>query len=265
MGRLRWQLRPVIVESIIGSLHNWMGNLSVKAKWYIGFTFLLAVVISAGQIVHLVMHFGSIQWPSVIIAAIGATFFNLFRVYGSNQTDNYDLAWIIYSAALTLFGAPATMLVIWVANFAVFLSRKHKWPWYVHAFNVASFTIVTALSGWAYLSIISIFGFSQLTQILAITVGICTFTLTNHVHVAGVMWVGDGQDPRKSALFTRSSLLVDATMLAVGSLSALVTYANPFAIVFGLAPVYLIYKALRIPMLEQQAKTDVKTDRKSVV
>ena len=236
-----------------------MGNLSVGAKRYIGFTFVLSIVISVGQIIHLVAHAATVQWVSVLIAAISAAIFNLFRVYGSNETDNYDLAWVTYSAALILLNAPATMLIIWVAHVVVFISRKQAWPWYVHAFNVASFTIVTALSGWAAVGVESIFGHSSLVQLLAILVCIVTFTLANHIHVAGVMWVVDGQNPLRSSLFTWSSLVVDMTMLVMGALCALVTHTNPFAIVLGLLPLYLIFRALRIPMLEKQAKTDAKT------
>ncbi len=236
-----------------------MSNLSVRARQYLGVSFLLAALISAGQIVHLATHYNLVNWWTVAIASVCAAFFNLFRVYGSNETDNYDLAWIIYGGALLLLDSSATMLVIWIAHLAVFLSRKHRWPWYVHAFNMASFTIVSALTAWVWHSVLGLLGNSASVHMLSICAAIGTFTVTNHVHVAGVMWVVDGQDPRRSSLFTRTSLLMDATMLAVGMLSALVTYVNPLAIMLGAAPTYLIYKALRTPMLEKQAKTDGKT------
>lgn len=243
-----------------------MENLSVGAKRYIGFTFLIGVFISAGQLLRLYSDFASINGLILLLLSVAAAFFNLFRVYGSNETDNYDLSWIIYGIALILLNSAAAAVVIWAAHLATFVWRRQRWPWYVHAFNVASFTIVNAISSFIYHTVFTwgIYWFGndqigQIVQIVSIFFAISAFTLLNHAHIAGVMWVVDGQDPRRSELFTPTSLLVDFTMLATGAHSALVAFTQPFALLFSVAPIYLIYKGLHSPMLEKQAQTDAKT------
>jgi len=240
-----------------------MENLSVGAKRYIGLTFLIGVFISAGQLLRLYFDFASINGLILLLLSVAAAFFNLFRVYGSNETDNYDLSWIVYGIALILLSSSAAAVVIWAAHLATFVWRRQRWPWYVHAFNVASFTIVNAISSLVYHAGLDWgfywFGENQIVQIVSIFFAISTFTLLNHAHIAGVMWVVDGQDPRRSELFTPTSLLVDFTMLATGAHSALVAFTQPFALLFSAAPIYLIYKGLHSPMLEKQAQTDAKT------
>jgi diguanylate cyclase (GGDEF)-like protein len=138
-------------------------------------------------------------------------------------------------------------------------ARRYKWPWYVHFFNISSFAIAAGLAAAIYHALTHIAHADSFAVMMSIVTAVAAFTLFNHTHVAGVLWLSERVTPAKSGLFASSSLLVDASLLGVGALCALIAPMNPFAIVLGAAPLYLIHSALRIPRLERKAKTDAKT------
>ncbi len=241
-----------------------MGSPPRGARVYIGLSFALALTISAWQFIELLTQQGlQLRWSLAAIAVVAAAL-SLFRVFGSGASDNYDVAWTLYGYALISQGIAPTILVIALANLATFVARRYQWPWYVHMFNISSFVLAATLGGLTRVLVLAQFGAiapaGQLTvDLIAIVAAIGVFTLANHAHVAGVLWFSERTPFLKSGLFAPSSLLVDATLLGVGALAAIVAVVNPFAVVLAIAPLYLIHSAMRIPRLEKQALTDAKT------
>jgi diguanylate cyclase (GGDEF)-like protein len=236
-----------------------MGKPGRGARIYIGLSFAIASFLSIWQFSELWLHSEQeLRWPLAGIA-IAAAALSLFRVFGSSASDNYDVAWVLYGYALIDQGAAAAIIVIILANLATLLARRYSWPWYVHVFNISSFVIAACLAYGARMALLAWISPADVAQVVGIIVAIALFTVANHAHVAGVLWFSERVTPAKSGLFSRSSLSVDATLLGVGALAALVAELNPFAVLLVIAPLYLIHSAMRVPRLEKQALTDAKT------
>jgi diguanylate cyclase (GGDEF)-like protein len=235
-------------------------QLSLNAKAYIGASIAIATV---AAIAHLPALLAMLSEPVaalqlVLITAI-ATTLSVFRVFSAGDHDNYDLAWALFGLALIFLGPAAAIVVICASNIATMLSKRYKWPWYVHVFNIASFILAASLAGVTRAALAQLPGYPALVAFSAIAAAIVVFTLFNHLHVAGVLWLTAGITPAKSGLFSVTSLLADASLLSNGAVCAQLAPINPYAILLGAAPLLLIHSALRMPRIERFAKIDGKT------
>jgi diguanylate cyclase (GGDEF)-like protein len=236
-------------------------KLSTHSLLYIGASCLIAAFAAAAHVPGLLAMLvdPTMAVQLVIITAVAATL-SLFRVFSEGRHNNYDLAWAFFGLALIFLGAPAAIVVICISNIATMLSKRYEWPWYVHVFNIASFVISASLAGLTRAALGSLPGYPALVSFGAIAAAVVVFTLVNHIHVAGVLWLTAGITPAKSGLFSATSLLADASLLSNGAVCAQLAPINPYAILLGAAPLLLIHSALRIPVLEREARIDGKTD-----
>jgi diguanylate cyclase (GGDEF)-like protein len=236
-------------------------RLSTHSLLYIGASCLIAAFAAAAHVPGLLAMLvdPTMAVQLVIITAVAATL-SLFRVFSEGRHNNYDLAWAFFGLALIFLGAPAAIVVICISNIATMLSKRYEWPWYVHVFNIASFVISASLAGLTRAALGSLPGYPALVSFGAIAAAVAVFTLVNHIHVAGVLWLTAGITPAKSGLFSATSLLADASLLSNGAVCAQLAPINPYAILLGAAPLLLIHSALRIPVLEREARIDGKTD-----
>jgi diguanylate cyclase (GGDEF)-like protein len=236
-------------------------KLSTHSLLYIGASCLIAAFAAAAHVPGLLAMLvdPTMAVQLVIITAVAATL-SLFRVFSEGRHNNYDLAWAFFGLALIFLGAPAAIVVICISNIATMLSKRYEWPWYVHVFNIASFVIAASLAGLTRAALGSLPGYPALVSFGAIAAAVVVFTLVNHIHVAGVLWLTAGITPAKSGLFSATSLLADASLLSNGAVCAQLAPINPYAILLGAAPLLLIHSALRIPVLEREARIDGKTD-----
>jgi diguanylate cyclase (GGDEF)-like protein len=235
-------------------------TLSKGAAIYIGASYAVAAGVVAASLPALFAAAANQTYLLQLVAltAVGATL-SIFRVFSAGDHDNYDLAWALYGLALIFLGVPAAIVVICASNLATMLSKRYPWPWYVHVFNISSFVIAAGVAGLLRSGLTVLPGYAPLVAFVAVASAIVAFTLINHLHVAGVLWFTERITPRKSGLFSMTSLLADASLLSNGAICATLAPINPYAILLGAAPLLLIHSALRIPRLEHLAKTDGKT------
>jgi diguanylate cyclase (GGDEF)-like protein len=235
-------------------------SLSSNAKAYIGASIAVAVMAVIAHVPALVMTlFEPVAALQLVLITAIATTLSVFRVFSAGDHDNYDLAWALFGLALIFLGPAAAIVVICASNIATMLSKRYKWPWYVHIFNIASFILAASLAGLTRAVLAQLPGHPALVSFSAIAAAIVVFTLFNHVHVAGVLWLTAGITPAKSGLFSVTSLLADASLLSNGAICAQLAPINPYVILLGAAPLLLIHNALRMPRIERFAKIDGKT------
>jgi diguanylate cyclase (GGDEF)-like protein len=97
------------------------------------------------------------------------------------------------------------------------------------------------------------------TQLGAALVAVALFTLLNHSLLAIVLRLANGHSGKESGLFARESLFTDTTLAVTGLIAALLWQTNPVLIVLLVGPVFLFYRALNTPNLQEQARMDGKT------
>ncbi|MCB0060477.1 MAG: diguanylate cyclase, partial [Caldilineaceae bacterium] len=85
------------------------------------------------------------------------------------------------------------------------------------------------------------------------------FTIMNHLMVGLVIWLARGENLMRSGVFNILTLMIDFASFGMGIASGLIWLINPYAVVFILSPLYLIYTTLQVPSLQHQTRIEPKT------
>jgi diguanylate cyclase (GGDEF)-like protein len=227
-------------------------DLSQKA-----FIFIL-VTISIGAIpcIYNLTRIDQLNFGLIALAGL-ASIAQIFKVEGSTHKSSYNIGWVIYGFTFILLGTSATLFVIVVAHLVEW--AWHKYPWYIQAFNIATYSIAITAAGLIYTTTNSVLTSPSLFGVLSALVTIGTFTFINHVLVGLVIWFARGQSFSQSGVFGYFTLMIDFCLFGLGIATALIWGINPFATLFSLIPIYLIYSTLQVPALQRQTEIDPKT------
>ena len=231
----------------------YMQNLGWQARIYIGGT------IFAGAALYL-WHFGHLQivHPTIlVILSIFAVIAHILRVEGATVHSSYQLSWIAYGASFVLLEPAEAMLVLVVAHIAEWF--WHKPTWYIALFNLNAFGIVASISILVWQAISA--GSTPFTPVstLAFLAMSATFTAVNHLLVGLVIWLARGESLMQSGVFHLLTLMIDFVSFGIGIASGLIWLVNPYAVVFILSPLYLLYTTMQVPALQQQTRIEPKT------
>jgi diguanylate cyclase (GGDEF)-like protein len=83
--------------------------------------------------------------------------------------------------------------------------------------------------------------------------------LINHVLVGLALQLARGLSFRESGILGYDSMLPDVVMVLLGAIIAVLWAINPWWLALALSPLLLMYQALHVPHLKQQAQIDGKT------
>lgn len=230
-----------------------MRKLSIKAKVYILGTILVGIVFLAWNLIHIDL--GQV-WQLLVLAAL-ASLSLILKVQGATERSHYNISFLVYAFTFVLLGAPAAMFVILLSNLVEWV--WHKYPWYIQCFNIANYMIAIQLASWFYQAINPAQGVSYFLGVVGLLAAMGTFTLVNHLLIGLVVWLARGENFAKSGIFDLLPLMIDFSLLCMGALAAILWVINPFAVVFTILPLYLIYSTLKVPALERKSDTDPKT------
>jgi diguanylate cyclase (GGDEF)-like protein/putative nucleotidyltransferase with HDIG domain len=230
-----------------------MKELSRPAKLYICATLVLAVAVGAWNFTRLDPQE---VWLLLAVSALAAAA-QVFKVDGATHHNSYNISWMAYGFALVRLGVPAAMFVILVAHLVEWIF--HKYAWYVQTFNIATYFLAAQAAQICMGPAISSLAPMPVLEVAAILAAMAVFTGVNHLLVGLVIWLANGENLAKSGVFGRLTLMIDFSLLCLGTGAALVWVVNPFAVVMVVTPLYLIYSTLRVPALERQTDTDPKT------
>jgi diguanylate cyclase (GGDEF)-like protein/putative nucleotidyltransferase with HDIG domain len=230
-----------------------MKGLSRIAKLYIGVALAAAVIVAAWNLPRLRPQD---VWLLLPVAALAAAA-QVLKVEGATDRSSYNISWMAYGFALVRLGAPAAMFVILVAHVVEWMF--HKYPWYIQTFNIATYFMAAQAAEICMGPAISSAGRMLPPEAIAILVAMAVFTGVNHLLVGLVIWLARGENLIKSGIFGTLTLMIDFSLLCLGTAAALVWTINPFVVVTVVVPLYLIYSTLRVPALERQTDTDPKT------
>jgi diguanylate cyclase (GGDEF)-like protein/putative nucleotidyltransferase with HDIG domain len=230
-----------------------MKGLSRLAQLYIGATVLAGVMVGAWNLPRLR---SDDVWLLLLVAALAAAA-QVLKVEGPTHLSTYNISWMAYGFALVRLGAPAAMFVILVAHLVEWIF--HKYPWYIQTFNMATYLLAAQAAEACLGPAIARLGPMPHLEAIVILAAMALFTAVNHLLVGVVIWLARGENLVKSGVFGSLPLMIDFSLLCLGTGAALVWTINPFAVVVVVIPLYLIYSTLRVPALERQTDTDPKT------
>ena len=209
-----------------------------------------------------VEHMQSLPWTDwlltagCIVVASACQVFVIKRA-GTNYSDNLTPAPLF--AAVLLAPHPLLAIII-VASFIPewFVYRR---KWFIQTFNIASYLIGAAVAYLVY-ELLTGAAYRPTTEPLhlpgVVAMGV-TFLGVQTLLTAWVLRLARGQTIRESGLFAPTKLGVEAAVLSVGITFALSWLYEPAFGIIAAVPLLLIFRALHVPNLVEEASTDPKT------
>ncbi|MBV9789752.1 MAG: diguanylate cyclase [Chloroflexi bacterium] len=194
------------------------------------------------------------------VAAICQVFVVARSSTTGQRSDHLTLAPMF--AAVLLLPRPllALMLVITYLPEWYF----HRRSWFGQIFNISQVLITAAITDTSLRLLIGhdrlldstlLFSISGLRLALAIPI----FQLTQALMLAWVLKLARGQSFRTSGLFTTQSLLLEGCLTCIGLVFAVCWLLNPLYGLITAIPLVLIFQALHVPNLKEEAASDPKT------
>src|SRR5207244_319482 len=96
-------------------------------------------------------------------------------------------------------------------------------------------------------------------SILAIIAAAVIYVMVNHLLVGSVLVLARGVSWRESGVFDVDNLISDQVLTLMGYTVAVLWNVAPLLALLALAPLVPVYRALTIPQLKREARTDAKT------
>lgn len=132
--------------------------------------------------------------------------------------------------------------------------------WYLQPFNIATH-IIAGMSALVLYTDLLRFD-SHLPLGMPVLAAICAalaYVLINHAVIGLALLLARNISWQQSGVLSIESILPDFVNLCLGYVVARLWFTNPWLIIPVLSPIVLIYRALTVPQLKQEAQTDMKT------
>jgi diguanylate cyclase (GGDEF)-like protein len=226
--------------------------------WGVSLLAGIAAVVAIAQ-----LSLSQINWTAFLTLLFLATVAQLFQAEAPNNVIYYATPVFVFAGALLI--QPGLFIVIalvpalveWVNEAYRKQNQSARSSWFVLPFNIALDIISGLVARFFYGVLITFAGGDLASMICGISAAAC-FMLVNHL-LLGVGLVLRGRAWRETGLLNLESSLSDLTLLILGFIVAEIWKHNPWLILPAISPLILMYRALLVPKLKQEAQTDPKT------
>ncbi len=235
--------------------------MSIRAWSYIYTVLFAGIAISTVAIANFTPTLD--QFPIFAILIPLATLSQLYEVESGRLS--YYPHFVFFFAGSLLLQPFLFVLVILVPHLVewgkeFFTKGKHLRDWYIQPFNISSH--ISAGVG-ARLAFDLVGGGSALEptlrNVFAAFVAAGVYVAVNHLSIGQALAMARRVSWRESGVLSVNSLLPDYILSCLGYVVAVLWAQSPWLILPALMPLFLLYRALIIPALEHQARTDFKT------
>lgn len=202
--------------------------------------------------------------PAFFLLMILATLAQLFKVEAPDHQTYYATLVFLFAALLLL--PPFLFVIIVVTSFTVewIKERVQKSPllrnWYLQTFNIATH-VIAGLVARAVLILVeqqtSLFGVPS--WLFGSAAAMVIYVVLNHALIGLALSFARRIPLRESGVLDPENLTSDFILLALGLVVARLWEANIWLVLPALSPLFLMYRALKIPQLKREAQTDEKT------
>lgn len=235
---------------------------------YRSWIFITTIYILAAVVTGIsYLSFQPTQEQLVIFGALTvlATLAQLFKVEAPNNVTYF--ATLIFLAAGIILLHPflfAAMVIIaysieWVKERLINSHLLRKW--YIQPFNISMHILAGTAARWVYYEVENLTtALPQLSLVMAVLLAMAAYVLINHLLLGLVRLLSQRVfSIRESGMLDPENLLPDLILLYLGYIVTILWEKNPLLIILALSPLVLMYRALMIPKLKQEAHTDSKT------
>jgi diguanylate cyclase (GGDEF)-like protein len=208
------------------------------------------------------------QWELAAVLTISATLAQLFKVEAPNN-QTYFATTIFLFAGVLLLNPPLFALVVIVSYLVEWAKERIVQSpllrlWYLQPFNICTHV----LAGFAAKSVYDFFAgyvgdfsyvYGSFSLLLGVVASAVTYVTVNHLMVGLALVLARGVSWKESGILDVENLSIEAILLFMGAVTAVLWTINPWLILPALSPLVLMYKALMIPQLKRDAQIDAKT------
>ena len=236
------------------SVRQWayVGSVSLVG---IGFTMIVAplTVLSSEQLLIFV------------VLTILATLAQFIEFPFADNSQAYYPHMVFFFAGVLLLSPLLFVFLVTIPHVVEMLKmyielKKLSFSWYVQMFNIAVHIIAGIVAHWFYLTLnANVSEMVQIGSVLAVTVAAISYVIVNHLLVGLAMVIVNKMSWRESGVLAWENLLTDFILLYMGYAVAVLWGINPWLLMPALSPLVLMYRALLVPKLTQEAQTDSKT------
>jgi diguanylate cyclase (GGDEF)-like protein/putative nucleotidyltransferase with HDIG domain len=202
--------------------------------------------------------------PAFLVLITAATFVQLFKVEAPDHQTYYATLIFLFAGLLLL--PPFLYVLVVVASFTFELIKERllKSPmlrnWYLQPFNIATHVIAGLVARVVLIQIEqSTAGLPVPSWLLGGAAAMLTYVLLNHALIGLAITFARKVSLRDSGVLDPENLTSDFILLALGLVVASLWEANIWLVIPALSPLFLMYRALKIPQLKREAQTDEKT------
>lgn len=239
-----------------------MKQMSFRAWVYIWGVLSAGLVLSALAFAHFVP--ATMHWQTFVtflVLAVGAQHFAAVAPHRHSYYPSYVFFFtgvLLLPPALFVLLVAVPHLVEWAK--ARLLNSEHLRNWYIQPFNIAMHIIAGFTARWMHSSFQAEPGlFPLLSPVLIVTLVALSYVVLNNVLLGLALVLARGISWRDSGVLDLENLLSELIMLCLGYVVAVLWEINHWLILPALSPLGLMYRALQVPQLKEEARTDSKT------
>lgn len=234
--------------------------MSRRAWLYIAVVLVLAGALSGFAF------FGAIwpwsAWLPFAMLTVLATLAQLFVANGPKYTAFFATSVFLFAGVLLL--PPQLFVLLALVSHAVEWAwvkargtyGQHLRAWYIQPFNIAKHIIAGSAAHWVYSALVS----AGTPMIVVLLIGAVTYLFFNEYLVGQVLVLARGLSWKETGILTVENLLQELMTLCVGASLAMLWTLDPWLSLLAFAPLALIYRALMVPKLKEEAQLDGKTN-----
>lgn len=267
--RIRYRRKVRFPSSGYGSGHTAEVTKYMSRRTW---AFLCTIWILSGTLSVLAIPVESIpmhQWATFYILVILAVFAQFFEAEFGQQS--YYPHTVFFFAGLILLHPFLFVLLIVVPHLVEWITKRIQnrpslKQWYIQPTNIA----IHILAGFAAQQVYYHLGntvdltdlhpaIAPLYPVLNSITTMAVYLVINHALVGQSLRLARGISWRESNVFNAENLMTELIMMSIGYVAATLWQINTWLIIPALSPLFLVYRALKIPQLQKQAQTDPKT------
>lgn len=236
--------------------------MSLRAWLFISGVFGAGIILAASSFAD--PDIGSADLGMFAAFLILATIAQIAKVEAPNHTLYYATTVFTFAGLLLL---PPAFYVLLVAlphliewGKERLLKSAHLRLWYLQPFNIANNTVNGIIALLAYNALNPSGSLYQDSRaVLAALSAACVYLMLNRLILGMALILARGLTWRTSNVFDLPNLMAELVLLMLGFVVAIAWTLNPLLLAPALAPLLVMYQALRIPQLQQEARLDPKT------
>jgi len=229
-------------------------------------TYLWAVLLTGALLTGMTLvgaHPSAQEWWTFAILTTSATIAQQFEAKLGRQS--YYPSIVFQFAGVLLLPAPLFILLVVIPHLIEW--AKKRWTnsaylrdWYIQPFNIAVHSIAGVLTQGILIgangSRALPLNYSGMFSLILAGLG---YIILNHLLIGQVLVLARNISWRDSQIMSLENVLTELILFSLGYTVAIFWQLNPFLILPATAPLLLLYQALRVPELKQEAQTDSKT------